>query len=117
MGGRVSGAVEEREVVEDGGAALGKMLVTSAMEKADVIGRGDDEMAEETRMEGELRLRGGKTGEVGGVSREVGEGRAGEAGGGGGGREGASRWVEHLSNLLHGFFIAKVIINLINLTF
>ena len=105
MGGRVSGAVEERGVVKDGGAALGKMLVTSAMEKADVIGRGDDEMAEETRMEGELRLRGG---EVGGVSREV--------GGGGGGREGASRWVEHLSNLLHGFFIAKVIINLINLT-
>ena len=114
MGGRVSGAVEEREVVEDGGAALGKMLVTSAMEKADVIGRGDDEMAEETRMEGELRLRGGKTGEVGGGSREVGGGRAG---GEGGGREGASRWVEHLSNLLHGFFIAKVIINLINLTF
>ena len=62
--------------------------------------RGNDEIAEETRIEDELRLRGGKR-RVEGVR---GAGEVGGVGGGGGG-EGASRWVDRLSNLLHYFFL------------
>ena len=64
--------------VKDGGlAALREKMflstsVISALERGFLIGRGeevggDDEMAEETRIQDELRLKGGKPGEVGGV--------------------------------------------------
>ena len=102
-------------MVKDGGAAAlrGKFFVSN-LERGVLIGRGevggDEEMAEETRIQDELRLRGGKVGGVRGAGEvagaRVGEvvgARAGESAGGGGEMGGASSWVDLLSNLKDDF--------------